>query len=54
MMEKSAEYQYMVYKQEGKLLLRLPGGEVIPYDNRFSDLPYIDEGGHWIKTILEE
>jgi hypothetical protein len=37
-MEKSAEFQIRVFKQDGKLLMRLPGGKEIPYDNRFGNL----------------
>lgn len=37
-MEKSAEFQIKVFKQDGKLLMRLPGGEEIPYDHRFGNL----------------
>lgn len=37
-MEKSAEFQIKVFKQDGKLLMRLPGGEEIPYDFRFGEL----------------
>lgn len=48
-MEKTADYEYRVYKQDGKLLLRLPGGEVIPYDNRFADCPPLAEGESFVK-----
>lgn len=48
-MEKTADFQYKVFKQDGKLQLRLPGGKVIPYDHRFSDCPNLNEGGEWIK-----
>lgn len=49
-MEKTADYQYIVYKKDGKLILRLPGGREIPYDHRFSDCPALNEGESWIIT----
>lgn len=43
-MDKYSDDQFTVSKQEGKLKLRLPGGQVIDYDNRFPDLPHLNEG----------
>lgn len=37
-MEKSSEFQIMVYNENGELLMRLPGGFIQSYDNRFGDL----------------
>lgn len=43
-MEKTADFQYVVYKKNGVMILRLPGGQEIPYDNRFADCPSLMEG----------
>lgn len=40
-MEKSAEFQIKVFKQDGKLLMRLPGGKELVYDDRFGNLESI-------------
>ena len=50
-MEKNADYEYVVFKKEGKLFLKFPGGNTIPYDNRFSNLPHISEGGSFSKPL---
>lgn len=52
-MEKSAEFQIKVFKQDGKLLMRLPGGEEIPYDYRFDNLEINDmkEGDYQIFPV---
>ena len=42
-MEKYADDQYVVTKREGKLILRMPGGEEIPYDGRLGNIS-ISEG----------
>ena len=49
-MEKLGNYEYMVYKQDGKVYLCLPGGNTILYDNRFSDCPVLSEGQSFIKV----
>lgn len=48
-MEKTADYQYVVFRENGLIKLRNPGGQVIPYDNRFNDCPHLNEGERWIK-----
>lgn len=45
-MEKSAEYQIKVYKENDTLKMRLPGGNIILYDNRFGNLDYIENGDY--------
>lgn len=49
-MEKSAEFQFKVFRQNGELLLRLPGGSEISYDHRFGNLEstIITEGDYQI------
>lgn len=49
-MEKTADYEYKVYKKDGKLILRLPGGREIPYDHRFPNCPDLMEGEFYIVT----
>jgi len=34
-MEKTGSFEDVVFKEDGKLKIRLAGGEIIPYDNRF-------------------
>ena len=34
-MEKTGNSDFIVSKQNGKLMLRLPGGDIIEYDLRF-------------------
>ena len=48
-MEKTSDFQYSVFNKDGKLKLRLPGGEIIDYDNRFTDCPLLQEGESFIK-----
>jgi hypothetical protein len=38
MIEKTGEYQIKVFRENGKLLMRLPNNGVISYDNRFGSL----------------
>lgn len=37
-MEKTADDQFQVFLDNGKTMLRTPGGMVIPYDNRFGNI----------------
>ena len=53
-MEKTADDQFVVSKKGGVLLLRLPGGAVMKYDNRFSDCPDLKEGDTFIKANTDE
>lgn len=50
MLEKTANSEYCVYRQDGKLLMRHPGGLITPYDNRFDDCPSLSEGNQFIKV----
>lgn len=49
-MEKTGDYEYRIFKKDGVLKLRLPGGEVIPYDNRFPNCPLLKEGESFVVT----
>jgi hypothetical protein len=49
-MEKTGSFEYVVFKKEGKVWMRSPGGSVIIYDNRFSDCPLLSEGQSFIKV----
>lgn len=50
-MEKTGDYEIQVFKQDGKLMMRLPGGQVVPYDHRFPDPPPLSEGDSIIKPL---
>jgi len=50
-MEKTGDNQYVVTKIEGKLILRLPGGQEIPYDYRFPNCPPLSEGGSFVTFV---
>ena len=43
MMEKTGSYETTVYKEDGKLMMRLPGVASKTYDNRFGSLS-LEEG----------
>ena len=49
-MEKTGDYEINVYKQEGILLMRLPGGQTVPYDGRFG-YPPLNEGESFVKPV---
>jgi len=51
-MEKTGDYEIHVYKQNGILLMRLPGGQTVPYDGRFG-YPPLNEGDSFIQPIME-
>ena len=47
-MEKSADLEYSVTNRHGKLVLRLPGGNEMPYDDRFGKIDYLNDGEYKI------
>lgn len=49
-MEKTAASEYVVFNEKGVLKLRLPGGSVIKYDNRFPECPELKEGETHVVT----
>ena len=51
MLEKTAQLETTVYMENGKRLMRLPGGQIIPYDNRFPDCPSLSEGNTFVKEV---
>ena len=51
-MDKYSDDQYDIFKEEGILKLRLPGGQVIKYDGRFG-MPELSEGEHHIVPNTE-
>jgi hypothetical protein len=51
-MEKTAASEYMVFNENGILKLKLPGGSVIKYDNRFPECPQLKEGETYV-TVKE-
>lgn len=51
MIEKTGSYETTVYKEDGKLMMRLPGVAPQPYDNRFGSLS-LEEGD--LKTFPKE
>lgn len=53
-MEKTADDQFVVSKKGGVLLLRLPGGAVMKYDNRFPECPNLKEGETFVKENTNE
>lgn len=53
-MEKTGSFETVVYKEDGKLMMRLPGGEIKVYDNRFHNHLPIKEGDQFVKTKEDE
>lgn len=49
-MEKTGNYEYVVYKENNNLKLRHPGGLITNYDGRFGDYSYLNEGQQVIKV----
>ena len=49
-MEKTAASEYVVYNENGVMKLRLPGGSVIKYDDRFPECPHLYEGQEFVVT----
>ena len=49
-MEKTGNYEFVIYKENGVLKLRHPGGLITSYDNRFGDYSFINEGEQVVKT----
>lgn len=47
-MEKTAASEYIIFNKSGKLKLKLPGGSVIDYDNRFPECPQLKEGENFV------